>query len=109
MSTISTTKNSGIELGISYPSPLTITSTGYVNAGTNGFNSAAVYAAAAQSLALYNYGRIRAAGTVQGVHEGSDQGLSVTNSGPITAAADAVYLQSPGPITNSGTIVSTGG
>ena len=109
MSTISTTKNFGIELGISYPSPLTITSTGYVNADTSGFNGAAVYAAAAQSLALYNYGQIRATGAVQGVHEGSDQGLSITNSGTITAASDAIYLQSSGPIINSGTIISSAG
>ena len=109
MSSISNTINNGIELGISYPSPLTITNSGIINAGTNGFNGAAVYAAAAQSLELDNDGRIFAAGTVVGVHEGSDQGLTVTNTGTISAAANGIYLQSTYLVTNSGTIVSSGG
>jgi hypothetical protein len=109
MSTISTTKYNGIQLGTSYASPLTISSTGFINAGTNGYNGAAVYAAAAaQSLALYNEGRIVAAGTVQGVHEGVDLGLLISNTGTISAVADGIVLQGTGPVFNSGTILSSG-
>ena len=107
MSSISTTINNGIELGIAYASPLTITASGFVNAGTSGYHGAAVYAAAAAVLALVNQGRISIAGTGVAVFEGTDQRLTLNNSGTIGAVADAVYLQHYGPITNSGTILST--
>jgi hypothetical protein len=59
MSTISNTITNGITLSTTngsgtYASPLTITSTGYVNAGTTGVNGAAVYAAAAAAVTLVN-------------------------------------------------------
>src|SRR5262245_6596372 len=92
MSSISNTITSGIELATTsspgtYASPLTITSTGYVNAGTSGFGSGAVYASGAAVLTLVNQGRIRAAGTVIGVLEGAANGLTLNNTGTITAAA----------------------
>src|SRR5215472_658271 len=88
--------------GTTYASPLTVTSTGYVNAGTNGANGAAVYAAAPAALTLINQGRIKAAGTVIGVDDGAaSSSLSVNNTGTITAAADAVYLRHGDTVTNS--------
>jgi hypothetical protein len=55
MSAISATITNGIEFGIDYPSPLTITSTGFINAGTNGYRGAAIYAGAATALLLVNF------------------------------------------------------
>src|SRR5215469_15092257 len=119
MSTISGTINNGITLASTsgpdtYASPLGITSTGYVNAGTNGASygptvQAAVVAEAAAPLYLLNQGRIRAAGTVIGVLDGSTNGFSVNNTGTITAAAGAgVLLNAGDTLTSSGTIISTG-
>lgn len=108
MSTINGTINNGIEFGIDYLSPLTITSSGYVNAGTSGLNGAAVYAAAAASLYLLNQGRIKGTGTVVGVDDGATNGFSINNTGTITAGANGIFLAHSGPVTNSGTIISTG-
>src|SRR5262249_15119123 len=44
-------------------------------------------------------------GSVNGVREGDDNGLSITNSGSIGSVyAAAVYVHGPAPITNTGTI-----
>src|SRR4051794_17135515 len=105
MSTISGTLTTGTFLGTGYASPLTITPTGYINAGTAGKggagNGAAVYAAQGgpSVVTLVNQGRIRAAGTVRGVFKGTVGGLSINNSGTISAAADAIALQRGGPVT----------
>jgi hypothetical protein len=110
MSTISNIISHGVTFdNAAYPSPLTITTAGYVNAGTNGAHNAAVYAEAAASLYLLNEGRIRAAGTVIGVLEGATNGFSLNNTGTITAANGyGVAMAHPGPLTNSGTISSSG-
>jgi hypothetical protein len=67
MSTITnTTIVSPISLSTSsnYTSPLTITTTDIINAGTNGRNDAALDANSALSYYLLNQGRVSAAGTV---------------------------------------------
>jgi hypothetical protein len=88
---------------------LTITPTGYVNAGTNGTLGAAIYSGGGVPHYLINQGRIRAVGTVVGVMVNAvGSAVSNASTGTITAAADAVSLQTGGPVTNSGTIVSTG-
>src|SRR5579871_3113458 len=109
MSTITTTINTGIELGNSYASPLTVASTGFINAGTSGYNGAAIYAAAAAALTLVNDGLISIAGTGIGVLEGVTNGLTVDNAGTIASGGAGVVLLSAGPLTNSGTITSTSG
>ena len=82
MSTISTTISNGIEFGIAYPSPLTITTTGYVDAGNNGYHGAAVYGAAGNSLYLNNQGRIAITQIgASGVEDATNSGFSLNNSG----------------------------
>jgi hypothetical protein len=89
MTTISKTITNAIALSDgSYPgaylSPLTITSTGYIDAGTNGIDNAAVLALGTTSLYLLNQGRIHATGAVYGVLDVT--GLSINNTGTISSA-----------------------
>src|SRR5215469_12480542 len=108
--TISNTITNGIELGIAsknYPSPLTITTTGYINTAT-GYHGAAVYAANNTTLYLNNQGRIRITQVGgSGVEDGNNLGFSINNSGTITANGDGIYFTHTGPLNNSGTIIST--
>ncbi len=125
MGTISNTISSGITLGVgTYTSPLTVTSTGYVdNTGTGD----GILGPNSQAWAVYNYGRIVATdalsdavdfgaggtvantGTIRGVSNGVDiEGAAgtVTNSGMIAgtgAAGHGVYLLGGGSVDNTGT------
>jgi fibronectin-binding autotransporter adhesin len=108
MTTISNTITNGIELGITYPSPLTITTTGYINAGNSGYHGAAVYGAAASSLTLTNQGRISITqvGAV-GIEDATNTGFTINNSGTVSAEyGGGIYLTHQGPLANSGTIFS---
>src|SRR5262249_35993741 len=107
MTTVGGTINNGIEFGIAYASPLTVTSTGYINAGNNGYHGAAVYGGAGPPLYQTNQGRtpIPQLGG-PGIEDANNQGFSINNSGTITANGDGIYFTHQGPLTNSGTIIS---
>jgi hypothetical protein len=88
-------KTAGIDLGVGYATPLMITSTGCVNAGTNGFSggdAAVVYAALGGGppllLTSVNQGRISATGTVLGVFEQTASSLSIDYYPPLPADAE---------------------
>ncbi|WP_216855971.1 DUF4954 family protein, partial [Acidisphaera sp. S103] len=102
MSTIITTINHGITLGQpGYYSPLTITSTGYVNYGGP---PAAVYSR--DNATVVNYGVIRSegVGNYAGV-EFLSSTSSLDNHGTIVSNWYAVYIYG-GVLTNEGTISS---
>src|SRR5436190_20213658 len=106
MGTISTSIYHGITLGTgTYTSPLTITSSGYVdNTGAGD----AIYGDNTQAWAVYNDGRVVSTGSNS---DGVDfrAGVSVTNSGTIIGASSGFssginISGAAGTITNSGTV-----
>lgn len=111
MSMISGTITNGIELGGGgYASPLTITSTGYVNNNTSAFPSmleSTVYLAV-NGATLVNQGRIAANGGYVGVFGQVGDAATINNQGAIYGFY-GVYLNHAGQITNSGTITGIDG
>ena len=110
MSTLSTTIYGNINLdGATYPSPLTITSTGSVN---NQGTGDAVYGLNTTAHTLVNSGTITATGVATvghfaGVYLNGD-GSTVSNIGSIgSAGGNGVWIRANGSVTNQGTI--TGG
>jgi glycosyltransferase involved in cell wall biosynthesis len=109
MSTIDTTISHGIYLGPSpYPSPLTITSIGEVEAtsANAAHDSSAIYGVGT-GLTLVNEGTVIGETGVTGIFMPQDG--SIDNSGFISGYLSAIAFNSgPDTITNSGTIESTG-
>lgn len=102
--TISHTISHGITLGVTYTSPLTITTSGYVH---NTGSGDAILGPATQAWTVANSGRVVAAGTSGDGIDLKDGGL-VTNSGTIRGQANGVYIGgAAGTVTNSGTIDGT--
>ncbi|MGC2411840.1 MAG: hypothetical protein WA459_03960, partial [Stellaceae bacterium] len=99
MSTISTLKTHGISLGSTYPSPLTITSTGAVEASSGN----AIYGSTSQAWTVVNSGLVEATGYLgDGVYLKGAASL-VTNSGTIAATQGRGILLADG-----GTVMNTG-
>ena len=103
MSTISTTLTNGISLGgASYPSPLTITTTGYVDA-----NSGNAVSASTAGVTLINDGRIH------GISAGNVSGVTLVDGGTVTNASTGTISGGTGlqaysgalTLTNYGTII----
>jgi hypothetical protein len=106
MSTISTTITTGVQIGsAAYPSPLTITSAGYVVTGpTAGTPISGIYGT------LVNDGRITETNPTR-----SNYGVyfrlfsSVFNAGAISAAAEGINLVAGGYLYNAGTLSAGNG
>ncbi|WP_158924315.1 Hint domain-containing protein [Acidisphaera sp. S103] len=105
MSTISTTISTNIYYGTgqTYPSPLTITSTGAVIASSPG----AIAVKGSGGGTLINDGSIIASGNVSIGVEIVSPGGSVDNSGLIQGGVRGLYIQGVGYVANYGTILST--
>jgi len=87
-----------------YASPLTIASTGTIRPGSS--NANAVYGPNTQAWTVANYGEIAATGDASGIDLSA--GGSVGNAGMVEGSI-GVYIQTPGSVTNSGTIIGMGG
>ena len=106
MSVISTTISTNIYYGSgqTYPSPLTITSTGVVITASPG----KIAVKGSGGGTLFNDGSIIASGASSIGVEIASPGGSVNNSGFIQGYIRGVYIQGVGYVANYGTILSTG-
>ena len=107
MSTIATTIYTGITLGTgTYTSPLTITSTGAVEATSND----AIHGDSSAAWTIVNFGTVETTGTGG---DGIDlrAGGSVTNTGAglIKGSRGVFIVGAAGTVTNAGTILGTSG
>jgi len=109
-STITNTMSVGVTLGAVYPSPLTITSTGAVDAASGD----AIFGPRTYAWTVANYGMIDATGSsADGIHFGYGGSVanrsSGVNSAYIGGTRFGIYITgAAGTVTNSGTIGGTG-
>src|SRR5437764_1332423 len=109
MGTISNTVTHGITLAVSgtYASPLTITTSGYVNDIAD--SGDAIFGPNTQAWTVINYGRVRSTGS-SGIELQDGGFVSNSSTGTITGSLQGVDISgTSGTVLNAGTIVGTSG